>query len=758
MLLLYTAVLLAMQLENGDFSQGLGPWKVHRHGESGNPPSARTASTAASSHTLLLDSHAAAAGGVSQIVHATPGSLWRLNLRSCPQSGGLVLIDSPSGIIGRKLLKASDSWSAHEIEFRIPSPGEAEVHLDNATEDAVPVTGRTLFADVRLEKIPEPEAGGIRIFLDRPGERPVDAKQQGQFIEYLCRLVPSMLAQQVEDGDFEEEPPYKYSYKGQIDHAHRPWYPDGAVHVAEYSYETREPFNGKRSQKIVIPLPTVRAGIAQDGFYLKAGIHYRLRLHAKITGEIRGRAMLRDSEGSIAQALLGSLDSSWKPVEVMLGAARSSPDATLALEFEGPGTVWLDRIYLIGDDAVLGLWREDVVEALRQLHPGVIRFGGTSVEGYEWKQTIGGWDSRVPFTTYWGGLELNFVGLDEFVQLCRHVGAEPLICVRWTGKSPADAAAEVEYLNGAANTRWGSVRASNGHPEPYGVKYWQIGNEVGGHEYTRSIAAFGRAMRAVDPTIKLISSYPSHETVGLAGEWLDYLAPHHYDFGDMTDITREFDAFREQIRQAKGRDIRVAVTEWNTTGGEFGLKRGILQTLGNALSCSRYHNLLQRNADLVEIAIRSNLIDSFGSGVLLTGPGWMYESPTYYAEQLYQRAAGSLPVMAERDSPLAWALQEPDISAALTPDQRTLRIYAVNSTPSPLMAPVALTGGRRAAGADLFVLKDSEATPDSEAMNSPADPRRIRVHERKDAGIAGERFRLSFEPYSVSLAEIHLER
>jgi alpha-L-arabinofuranosidase len=74
------------------------------------------------------------------------------------------------------------------------------------------------------------------------------------------------------------------------------------------------------------------------------------------------------------------------------------------------------------------------------------------------------------------------------------------------------------------------------------------------------------------------------------------------------------------------------------------------------------------------------------------------------------------------------------------------------------MAPVALTGGRRAAGADLFVLKDSEATPDSEAMNSPADPRRIRVHERKDAGIAGERFRLSFEPYSVSLAEVHLER
>ena len=49
----------------------------------------------------------------------------------------------------------------------------------------------------------------------------------------------------------------------------------------------------------------------------------------------------------------------------------------------------------------------------------------------------------------WGGWEENFVGLDEFVRLCEYVGAEPLICVRWTGKQPEDAAAEVEYANGS---------------------------------------------------------------------------------------------------------------------------------------------------------------------------------------------------------------------------------------------------------------------------------------------------------------------
>ena len=87
---------------------------------------------------------------------------------------------------------------------------------------------------------------------------------------------------------------------------------------------------------------------------------------------------------------------------------------------------------------------------MKALKPGVIRFGGTSIEGLEWEQTVGDWDARAPFTTYWGGLEPNFVGLDEFARLCRLVGAEPLICVRWTGKQPADAAAEVEYMNGGA--------------------------------------------------------------------------------------------------------------------------------------------------------------------------------------------------------------------------------------------------------------------------------------------------------------------
>jgi hypothetical protein len=227
--------------------------------------------------------------------------------------------------------------------------------------------------------------------------------------------------------------------------------------------------------------------------------------------------------------------------------------------------------------------------------------------------------------------------------------------------------------------------------------------------------------------------------------------------GDLTEVVREFEALRERIRlQAQGREVRIAVTEWNTTGGDFGLKRGILQSLGNALDCSRYHNVLQRYADLVEMGIRSNLIDSFGSGILVTGPGWMYRAPTYYAEQLYGHAAGSYPLHVERSGGLPWQLQQPDVSAVLSADGRLVRIYAVNSTAAPLRPTIALAdAGQSAAGAMAFVLKNREGQPNTEAMNSSSDREAVSV-ETHSLPAAGSRFAFTFEPYTLTLLEIQL--
>jgi alpha-N-arabinofuranosidase len=601
---------------------------------------------------------------------------------------------------------------------------------------------------------PEP----VRIIAGHTTKRPIDAKQQGQFIELLCNLIPSIIAQQVVSTSFEDAPPCHVAYMREVDEPYRPWYPDGAVEVAQYSFDTANPFNGARSQKVVLPVAHARAGISQDGFYVKQGLSYKLHLHLRGEGNVPVWASLHGGGGIIAgPVLLGHAGDHWSAAEAELLAKRSSDNATLTIEFEGPGSLWLDRVHMIGSDAVLGIWRPDVVAALKAMHPGIIRFGGSTTEQYEWDRAIGPWDDRLTFTTVWGGWEENFVGLDEFLRLCEYIGAEPLICVRWTGKKPEDAAAEVEYANGSTGTRWGALRAKNGHPAPYHVKYWQIGNEVDVSDYGKSVSAFAEAMKQADPSIKLMSSFPTKGLLDAAGTTFDYLCPHHYDVANLVEEDRSFRDLDQWIAaNAGGKDIRLGVTEWNTTAGDWGLRRGMLQTLDNALSISRYLNLMQRYSDLVEIANRSNLADSGGSGFLITGPGWMYESPAYYAQEMYSRAAGSYPLRMERASQLPWQLQQPDLAANVSADVKKLRIYAVNSTAEPLRQSFLLDGFKTGAvGGTVLTLEDHAHTGTSEVMNSRDDPQRVSLSSQA-SDIHGTRFEYTFSPLSVTLLELDL--
>ena len=91
---------------------------------------------------------------------------------------------------------------------------------------------------------------------------------------------------------------------------------------------------------------------------------------------------------------------------------------------------------------------------------------------------------------------------------------------------------------------------------------------------------------------------------------------------------------------APGRPIKVGVTEWNTTAGDWGPRRAMLWTLENALACARYQNVIHRHCDLVAIACRSNLTNSFCSGCIQTDNHRLYKTPVYYAQQLYATAGG----------------------------------------------------------------------------------------------------------------------
>jgi alpha-L-arabinofuranosidase len=143
--------------------------------------------------------------------------------------------------------------------------------------------------------------------------------------------------------------------------------------------------------------------------------------------------------------------------------------------------------------------------------------------------------------------------------------------VRVSGKGPQDAADLVQYFNGPGDTPMGRLRARNGHPAPYGVTYWQVGNELSGAAYEARLPAFCQAMKAADPRIRLLSSYPTAGVLRQAGAWLDFLCPHHYGCADLDGKANDLAGLRQLLRQhGPGRPLHVAVTEWNTTAGDWG--------------------------------------------------------------------------------------------------------------------------------------------------------------------------------------------
>jgi alpha-N-arabinofuranosidase len=162
-------------------------------------------------------------------------------------------------------------------------------------------------------------------------------------------------------------------------------------------------------------------------------------------------------------------------------------------------------------------FRPDTIAQLRQLNSGFWRLpGGNFLSDYDWHVGIGDPDKRPPTWDYaWNAMQPNDVGMDELMEMCKLLGVEPYITVN-AGLGDAESGAEeVEYINGSTNTRMGALRARNGHPEPYHVKYWNVGNEPYGfweigwtplRYWVMKHRDFVKAMRAVDLSITILAS------------------------------------------------------------------------------------------------------------------------------------------------------------------------------------------------------------------------------------------------------------
>ncbi len=321
----------------------------------------------------------------------------------------------------------------------------------------------------------------IRITKDPlcPGQ--IHPFQYGQFVEYLCDLMPSMWAEKLYDNSFEGLRPYKFVYLKETDFKEKPWYPSGATNRAAYTLDNTTKISGEVSQKIeVAGTAPCTVGISQDGLVVDPADPCTFACYLR-QQDVAGPVMVKvHREAEVLASYEFRPDGEWRKFRAPLVFAACAAGATLTISFRGPGTLWIDNASLMPESAMDG-WRRDVVEAVRAAKPGIIRFGGSALDDpklgdFEWRDTVGDLDRRRPFTA-WGGLQPTGPGLEEIIRFCRLVGAEPLLCVRFERRTPKDAAEEVEYLNGPADSPMGALRARNGHPAPHNVKYWQVGNE-----------------------------------------------------------------------------------------------------------------------------------------------------------------------------------------------------------------------------------------------------------------------------------------
>jgi alpha-N-arabinofuranosidase len=159
--------------------------------------------------------------------------------------------------------------------------------------------------------------------------------------------------------------------------------------------------------------------------------------------------------------------------------------------------------------------RTDVAAAVKSLGTSVVRWpGGCFADVYHWEDAIGPRALRQPKPNlHWGGMESNMFGTDEFLHWCRLAGVEPYINVNLGSGTLDEALRWLEYANGSPDTRQGHRRADNGTTEPYGVRYWGIGNETWGpwemghadaDTYGTSLSLWAKAMRKQDPSIRIL--------------------------------------------------------------------------------------------------------------------------------------------------------------------------------------------------------------------------------------------------------------
>ncbi|MGO8763771.1 MAG: alpha-N-arabinofuranosidase [Limisphaerales bacterium] len=371
------------------------------------------------------------------------------------------------------------------------------------------------------------------------------------------------------------------------------WNPIGPLDSV--AMDTNNPYVGEHTPLITLAGSEPR-GIRQTNvvFVKDAAYQGRIELAGDPGADVSISLVWGEGDNATRQTIFspGALGEDYQKFTFSFQAENSGP-AQFEISGTGTGSFHVGAVSLMPADNIEG-FRPDVIAVLKSLRSGVYRLpGGNFISAYEWHYSIGDPDKRPPiFDPVWRAVQPNDIGPDEFMEMCRLLGVEPYITVNAGTGDDWSAAELVEYCNGDASTPMGKERAANGHPKPYGVKFWGIGNEMWGISYQYGAMKlnqfeykhnqFARAMKKADPTIQLIASGAMPDTMTGSGEALNlgtsliprYLSPEDWTGGLLQNCFDNIDLISEHFYNygnthyslAQGRQVpndpNEPITDW----------------------------------------------------------------------------------------------------------------------------------------------------------------------------------------------------
>jgi alpha-N-arabinofuranosidase len=415
------------------------------------------------------------------------------------------------------------------------------------------------------------------------------------------------------------------------------------------------------------------SGLQQGPQAVRPGDPFVGSVYAKGDGRARLSVGLRKGGEWIVRQDLGCPSPDWQKYEFTLDAGAYAGDADFAIAAED-GTLLIDQASM-GTRAgqALGGFRPDIFQAVKDLHPTCLRWpGGGYAAQYDWKWGVGPQEERRRWD-HWQWLD-----------------SEPVIVVSVGFERPEseyrqlldNAVNWLRYCNEPATGEWGAKRAANGHPEPYNVKYWEIDNEMwemGIERYERCVRDYSVALRAVDPSIKIIAcgGFPEDEAfLNRSGRFFDYMSLHHYEQqgGYATGparLAQQYRRYADMIAACPNPNIKLFISEWNLNSTDW--RTGLFA--GGFLNVCENMDVVAMGA--AALFIRRTDAPDWNNAFINFDYQGLFVAPNYLVTELWENHYSPLRLAYEGDT------KDLSVSATLAENAGSVIVKVVNPTDKP---------------------------------------------------------------------------